>query len=137
MTTAELNAVRILRARLIDAERWLEYLEQSKYNTTRGLTGMPHSPLYRGNVIFQIIATHEEISELKKLIAAKRDELESELAKFLDGDELNVMILRYVDCKNFRDIELALELSDAEVFYHHAAACEKILTDVDKARQIV
>lgn len=129
MTTAELNKVRDLREKIRDLEWHLADLRKIAENLAPIQDGMPHAQSTNSKVeklALRIVEIGKEISALQEEMDAAAAWLLNELKKFLHGQELRIMTLRYVACKHFRDIQFELDLSDSRVFYYHRQALKKL-----------
>ncbi len=131
MTDTELNEVRHLKRRINDAEQRLMLLRSAVSKTTPHLDGLPHARPPTSNVEYLLA----QIIDIERDIKSLREELELAAARLacrlyrmpLTTREYSVIVLRYVACMTFRDIQFELHMSDATVFYHHRNATKKIL----------
>lgn len=131
MTEHELNRVRDLRTRMRDLERHLQALRLSAANIVPIIDGLPHSTDIRRRVemnVVKIVDTERELDQLREEYVNAAIDLEGQINSApLDLQEKTILILRYVACKNFRDIEFELKSNDARVFYLHRTAQKKFL----------
>ena len=133
MTEAELNEVRELKKEIQAAERQLRILKTAAENLVPVLDGLPHAQNPKSRVAS--IATL--IIDAERALTTLKEKLDSTGAKLiarirrepLTTREQEILILRYVACMNFRDIEFKLHLSDARVFSYHRSALKKVTVD--------
>lgn len=119
-----------MRQRIRDAKRRLDALEVAAQNIVPIMDGLPHEQTQASRV--EKIALL--IAELSNELDALKAEFETACVKItqklrsepLDVHEFEVLILRYVACMNFRDIQFKLDISDARVFYLHRNAIRKL-----------
>lgn len=137
MTVTELNSVRDLRQRIREQERRLRALRLSVENLTPILDGMPHSrsPTSRvEKITVKILEAERELELLRAECANAAEVLTEKIsAANLESQEQTILIMRYVACMNFRDIEFELGLSDARIFFLHRNSLRKIKADFSKA----
>lgn len=130
MTQAELNEARELRRRIRDEERRLDALRAAAQNITPILDGMPHERSQSSRVEKVALL----VLEVERELAALKARFETACVKItralrcenLDAQEFEIMLMRYVACMNFRDIQFNLDKSDARVFYYHRNALKKL-----------
>lgn len=135
MTVTELNSVRDLRQRIREQERRLNALRLSVQNLTPLLDGMPHSRSQTSRVekiVVKAADLEREIESLRDECAAAAVTLTDKIsAANLESHEETILILRYVACMNFRDIEFELGMSDARIFYLHRNSLRKVKADLN------
>lgn len=130
MTHTELNEARELRQRIRDEERRLDALRVAAQNIVPILDGMPHERSQASKVEKVALL----VFELERELAALKTQFESACVNItrklrqenLDAQEFEILLLRYVACMNFRDIQCKLDVSDARVFYIHRNALKKL-----------
>lgn len=131
MTDKDLNRVRDLNKRIRDLERHLQALRISAANIVPILDGLPHSSEVKSRVeriAINIVEHERELAELREEFVNAALELQTAIeAAPLNLLEKTVLIMRYVACMNFRDIEFELETTDARVFYMHRTATKNFL----------
>lgn len=131
MTQAELNKVRNLRDE-VDAEKQrLATLRLAVQNLSPVLDGMPHTPTQSSRVEKLAVLILDSEHDLDELLVCFEDacvELSRKLKTApLDPIEHKILVLRYVACMSFTEIEDAVNLSEARVFYWHRQAVQKLL----------
>lgn len=130
MTERELNEVRELKKQIQVEERRLQALRAAAENLVPILDGMPHAKNRKSrvaNIAALIIEEEQSLNKMRENV----DNTSAELAEKIRNEPLTsrekeILILRYVACMNFRDIEFKLHLSDARIFYLHRSALRKI-----------
>ena len=129
MTDQELNRARDLRQKIRDLERHLQALRLSVENLVPVIDGLPHSHEVSRRVeklAVKIVDAERELDQLREEYVNAAIDLEQKINSApLDLQEKTILILRYVACKNFRDIEFELKSNDARVFYLHRTAQKK------------
>lgn len=131
MTQAELNKVRNLRDE-VDAEKQrLATLRLAVQNLSPVLDGMPHTPTQSSRVEKLAVLILDSERDLDELLVCLEDacvELSRKLKTApLDPIEHKILVLRYVACMSFTEIEDAVNLSEARVFYWHRQGVQKLL----------
>lgn len=134
MTEMELNEARELKKQIRAEESHLQTLRAAAENLVPVLDGMPHAQNPKSRVAH--IATL--LIDAEQTLAALKEQLDIIAARLaekircapLTPREQEILILRYVACMNFRDIEFKLHLSDARIFYLHRQALSKIKVGV-------
>lgn len=130
MTREELEEVRELKREMRREEGRLTTLRLSMETLTQLMDGMPHARSQSSKVerlTLQIIETERLIGELRaRLLEAATKILDAIKNAPLTQNEQQLLILRYVQCLNFKDIWERLEYSDAHVYRLHAEALEKM-----------
>ena len=130
MTEAELNEARELKKKIQSEERQLQILRTAAENLAPVLDGLPHAQNHSSRVAqiaTLVIDAERSLNALKEKLDAIGAALTKKIRREpLTTREQEILILRYVACMNFRDIELALHLSDAGVFFHHRNALKKL-----------
>lgn len=126
MTRKELNEVRELRDAIRSIERRLKALREAVSNLTPILDGMPHAQSQTSKVeslSVLILETERELHDFKNRMVSTVGKISQAICRaLLPAQEEEVLLLRYVACMNFRDIQFKLNLSDARVFYLHRHA---------------
>lgn len=130
MTEAELNEVRELKKKIQAEERQLQILRAAAENLAPILDGLPHAQNHSSRVA-QIATLVIDAERSLNALKEKFDAVGAALTKKIQREPLTtreqeILILRYVACMNFRDIEFVLHLSDARVFYCHRSALNKV-----------
>lgn len=130
MTERELNAVRELKQQIHAEERRLQVLRTAAESLVPVLDGMPHARSQSSRVakiVTLIIEAEQALNALKETLDNVSTELVTKIRRApLTTREQEILILRYVACMNFLDIEGELHLSDARIFYHHRQAVNKM-----------
>lgn len=131
MTQAELNKVRNLRDE-VDAEKQrLATLRLAVQNLSPVLDGMPHTPTQSSRVEKLAVLILDSERDLDELLVCLEDacvELSRKLKNApLDPIEHKILVLRYVACMSFTEIEEAVNLSEARVYFWHRQAVQKLL----------
>lgn len=129
MTEAELNAVRDLRDEIRFRLIHMSELRRTAGDLVPVLDGMPHDKSTASRtekIALKLVEAELEIENLRGELETAKAKLSATLQEMLSGLELEVMMMRYVDCKNFRDIQFELNLSDNRVFYLHRRALQNI-----------
>lgn len=130
MTEAELNAVRELKKQILNGERQLKTLRTAAENLVPVIDGMPHARSQSSRVakiVTLILDAEQSLNALKENLDSMSTELVMKIRRApLTTREQEILILRYVACMNFLDIEGELHLSDARIFYHHRQALNKM-----------
>ncbi len=131
MTEKELNRVRDLHGRIRDTEKFLATLRKRAEDLTPKLDGMPHAQTIQSKVellALDIVEKCNELNSLHEQIIDVTAHLTEQLCHDVpEPNQRTVMILRYVSCLRFRDIALAMELSERKVFELHHTAIETVL----------
>ena len=131
MTQAELNKVRNLRDE-VDAEKQrLATLRLAVQNLSPVLDGMPHTPTQASRVEKLAVLILDSERDLDELLVCLEDacvELSRKLKTApLDPIEHKILVLRYVACMSFTEIEDAVNLSEARVYFWHRQGVQKLL----------
>lgn len=130
MTQAELNEARELRDLMRNEERRLNAYRLAAQNLVPLLDGMPHARNCAGKpekIALLIVESELKLIELNERYDAACDKLARKIkAEIADGTEQEILLLRYVACMNFRDIEIKLDMSDARIFYLHRNGIKKL-----------
>ena len=130
MTIEKLNSVRKVAAEIRELE-WLKArMYQKAADLVRPMNDMPKEKnlLSPTEILaLKILKLTERIDNLSEL----KNKLAAELSVELVNSPLPVkvrsgMLMRYVECKNFRDISLETGLSDARVYQLHREGVLKI-----------
>lgn len=130
MTEKELNRVRNLKKKIEREAERVAGTRRAITDLVPFLDGMPHAQNQSSRVeklTAQIVDGERRLDELKDEMAAEAAALTAEISRApLNRQEHDVIMLRYVTCLNFRDIEFRLNYSDANVFYHHRNGTKKL-----------
>ena len=129
----ELNEVRRLKRIIRDTERILEALKRAVLPKVPVCNGMPKSKPADSvieRLTVRIVDTENEIATLHQKVAETAAELERKIKSEVEGKTARtILILRYVDCMNFRDIGFALGYSETHIYFLHRKICKKIIVD--------
>ena len=129
MTERELNEVRDLRDKIREKEWHAETLRRTADDLVPTRDGLPKDKTPHSRVeslIVRVRMLEEEADNLRGEMVEAAIRLTDKLSATLKGQELQIMSLRYVNCQSFLDIQEALNLSDARVFYLHRNALRKL-----------
>ena len=135
MTERELNEVRDLRDKIREKEWHAETLRRTADDLVPVRDGLPKDKTPHSRVeslIVKVRTLEQEADNLRGEMAEAAIRLTDKLSATLKGQELQVMTLRYVNCQRFLDIQEALDLSDARVFYLHRQALKKLKSNNSK-----
>ena len=134
MTEVELNAARALNRLIRDNERRLEILRTAIVNIVPVQDGMPKSSGTDSQVerlTVQTIALEETIADLRRRYDNTRVWLIETFGNAgLSVRECEVVMLRYVACMSYREIQRALNISNGHVFKVHRQAVRKLLRGI-------
>ena len=133
MTWEELTEVRRLRRELRHTEQSLELIRSTSAQTSRYDAKPLFTPQLKSSVEFDIMRINElerRIEEITTALADAKVRLEKAIIDSVeDVTARALMILRYIDCKHFRDIGFALGYSEAHIYHLHRIICEKIIVN--------
>lgn len=126
----EITAARTLTEEIKRLAEQIELVRQSAKNLVPVQDGMPKPP-NKGSPIEKICYRMLELEEkrrekIKELDAVKVALIDAICAAPLKDGERKVLMLRYVCCMRFRDIQFDLEKSDARIYQWHRAGLEKM-----------
>ena len=131
MTEEKLNSVRQLNKRLKSARQRLAVLRQSAEDLVKVLDGMPKAQSPNSQVERLAVLCADQEALVRRLRAAMElsaINLIDDLRRIpLTPLELEILILRYALCENFRDIGFEKKMSDARVYQIHREGVIKVV----------
>ena len=130
LTEEELNSARNILSRIRDEERHLNSLRDAAQNITAVIDGMPKSRSQTSKVEKVTLLIVEVERELEKL-RPQLDEAAANIANKITATSLSpyekqILILRYVGCLSWRQVQYKTQSAESRVFYLHKSAMEKL-----------
>lgn len=126
----EITAARDLKEEIHSVERQMETLRATAQNLVPIRDGLPKGKATSSAVerlAVKILKLEEyRQAKLKELDAVKIRLIEEICAVPLKEMERRVLMMRYVNCMQFRDICFDLNKSDARIYQWHRAGLEKM-----------
>lgn len=130
MTERELHGARELSKRIGELELHLALLRRRLTETTKLLDGLPKStpPEPRIERILAVLLDEErELESCRQRLLIEAAKLTREICLRVDKTLIReILLLRYVDCKSFRQIARELDISERTTFRLHRSGIAKL-----------
>ena len=118
----ELTAIRTLKLEIEATEQKLLALRENAQSITAKLDGLPRSQSFTSKVerlVIEINSGEEELARLMIELIETTEALTQMIQQRVKGNAAIVLIQRYILCKTFKEIAIAMNYSEHNVYYLH------------------